>query len=525
MADTVSFKVYLKEQEEEVRRFVIDKDVSTSHDYLMEKLKTVFPQLKRLNFSISWTDEDGDNVTIANDEELIIALTEMSGPLYKINVVVKKAEKRNAPVNEATGEEGETEEAVHYGVTCDGCEMNPIIGNRYKCVVCDDYDLCEACHAAGKYPCAALKHNMMKITNPGYTFPQRLFKRMQVLQERANKKQKKEEAKEAKEDENRAPRGGCRGFGPRGRGMFGPRGRGLFGPMGPMGPLGQNIWTAQSASALDAMMKGWAGDSSATEANSNPQASNSEATSSAHAGAHSAAHAAAQASAQAAAQAAHSAAHAAASNDFAAMNNAFSGMHMTGGEDYLKNVGNFVAAALDPLGIDVKIDIETPEGKQSTQMSSKTRTVEINKEKAEDDSSEKKDEVKEAAPEKQDEVMEDGKEPEVSKKMTPTPSDDDEDWTVVKDSKDEDKAQTLYPSLAETSQGAAAASTPATAPTTTPTAPAVTAEHPDPRIQVALQAMMNMGFSNDGGWLTSLLEAKNGDIGKVLDILQPVKKN
>merc|ERR1712098_165667 len=167
-----------------------------------------------------------------------------------------------------------------------------------------------------------------------------------------------------------------------------------------------------------------------------PQASNSEATSSAHAGAH-------------------SAAHAAASNDFAAMNNAFSGMHMTGGEDYLKNVGNFVAAALDPLGIDVKIDIEPPEGKQSTQMSSKTRTVEINKEKAEDDSSEKKDEVKEAAPEKQDDVMEDDKEPEVSKKMTPTPSDDDEDWTVVKDSKDEDKNQTLYPSLAETSQGAA----------------------------------------------------------------------
>merc|ERR1719495_1986992 len=139
---------------------------------------------------------------------------------------------------------------------------------------------------------------------------------------------------------------------------------------------------------------------------------------------------------------------------------------MTGGEDYLKNVGNFVAAALDPLGIDVKIDIETPEGKQSSQMSSKTRTVEINREKA------------------------------------------------------EEEAQTLYPSLAETSQGAAAVSTPATAPTSTPTAPAVTAEHPDPRIQVALQAMMNMGFSNDGGWLTSLLEAKNGDIGKVLDILQ-----
>ena len=370
--------------------------------------------------------------------------------------------------------------------------------------------MCESCHAAGKYPCAALKHNMMKITNPGYTFPQRLFKRMQVLQERANKKQKKEENKENKDEENRAPRGGCRGFGPRGRGMFGPRGRGMFGPMGPIGPLGQGIWTAQSASALDAMMKGWAGDCSSTEANSNPQAkdstaSNDGATPSAHAEAHSAAHAA------------HSAAHAAATNDFAAMNNAFSGMNMTGSEDYLKNVGNFVAAALDPLGIDVKIDIETPDGKQSTQTSSKTRNIEIIKEKAAEVSAEKKDEVKEPSSEKQVQVMDDDKEPEVSKNMTPTPSDDDEDWTVVKDSKEEEKTKTLYPSLAETSQGATASAA--------PTAPVVTAEHPDPRIQVALQAMMNMGFTNDGGWLTSLLEAKNGDIGKVLDILQPVKKN
>merc|ERR1712173_328879 len=58
----------------------------------------------------------------------------------------------------------------------------------------------------------------------------------------------------------------------------------------------------------------------------------------------------------------------------------------------------------------------------------------------------------------------------------------------------------LYPKLTENP------------PAELPSAPV--ASHPDPKIQVALQAMMNMGFSNEGGWLSSLLEAKNGDIGK-----------
>merc|ERR1712001_475356 len=74
----------------------------------------------------------------------------------------------------------------------------------------------------------------------------------------------------------------------------------------------------------------------------------------------------------------------------------------------------------------------------------------------------------------------------------------------------QDPALSLYPTLTENP------------PAEVPTAPV--ASHPDPKIQVALQAMMNMGFSNEGGWLSSLLDAKNGDIGKVLDILQPVKK-
>merc|ERR1712107_231527 len=104
-----------------------------------------------------------------------------------------------------------------------------------------------------------------------------------------------------------------------------------------------------------------------------------------------------------------------------------------------------------------------------------------------------------------------------------TPSDDEDEWTVLTDKKEEkDKDGSLYPSLVDTTDTKSAPTTEETAAAVVPSAPVAT--HPDPRILVALQAMMNMGFSNEGGWLSSLLEAKDGDIGKVLDILQPVKK-
>jgi len=503
MGDNVSFKVYMKtgEGEEEVRRFVIDKGASTSYDYLVGKLEVVFPQIKTSAFTVSWTDDDGDNVTITSDEELIIALTEMAGPLYKLKVNIKKTK---PVVQEQEQEASGSSAAVHYGVTCDGCECKPIIGNRYKCVVCDDYDLCEACHAAGKHP----GHNMMKITEPGYVFPQRLFKRMQTLQERAKnlneRQQKKEEKKEARGQSCPA-----RGFGPRGRGLFRP-----FGPM--YGGRGGGAWAASAVPAFDAMMKGWTGEGMFANNGFSGQNVGSEEHQKAHEEATNAAKAAHEQVHAAAAAAEAAKAHTAAAAEVSAAINA-----LTGSEDYLKNVGNFVAAALDPLGIDVKIDIETPEGRKSchttsatssssSSSSSSTSSTPDKEENKEEDA--KKDEEAAAAVDEQD------KEPEASKKAT-TPSDDEEEWTVVSDKKDkeDDHQGSLYPDLSQTKpEEASAESSP------TPTAPV--ANHPDPRIQVALQAMMNMGFTNDGGWLSSLLEAKNGDIGKVLDILQPVKK-
>merc|ERR1712004_519914 len=43
------------------------------------------------------------------------------------------------------------------------------------------------------------------------------------------------------------------------------------------------------------------------------------------------------------------------------------------------------------------------------------------------------------------------------------------------------------------------------------------------KVGAALKTMQAMGFSDDGGWLSSLLRAKSGDVGKVLDTIQPFK--
>lgn len=34
---------------------------------------------------------------------------------------------------------------VHEGVVCDECGMDPVVGFRYKCLTCPDYDICGGC--------------------------------------------------------------------------------------------------------------------------------------------------------------------------------------------------------------------------------------------------------------------------------------------------------------------------------------------------------------------------------------------
>jgi hypothetical protein len=57
----------------------------------------------------------------------------------------------------------------HTSVQCDGCNVNPIIGVRYKCSICKDFDFCQECEENKNHP-----HAFLKIKKSG-TAPKSIF--------------------------------------------------------------------------------------------------------------------------------------------------------------------------------------------------------------------------------------------------------------------------------------------------------------------------------------------------------------
>ncbi|CAF5100661.1 unnamed protein product, partial [Rotaria sp. Silwood1] len=103
-------------------------------------------------FTLQYMDEDNDRITFSSDDELRSALNNISlGGVIKIYVKPKVKKPEETSPN-AT---------VHPGVTCDGCQ-GPVIGNRYKCTECPDYDLCQTCSDKNLHS----EHNMIKLTRP-----------------------------------------------------------------------------------------------------------------------------------------------------------------------------------------------------------------------------------------------------------------------------------------------------------------------------------------------------------------------
>lgn len=66
---------------------------------------------------------------------------------------ITPAKKKDKP--QAGWEDGYVDVEVEV-TTCDGCGLSPVVGKRFQCQTCDEFDLCEACFSAGV---AASKHD------------------------------------------------------------------------------------------------------------------------------------------------------------------------------------------------------------------------------------------------------------------------------------------------------------------------------------------------------------------------------
>merc|ERR1712129_128820 len=40
---------------------------------------------------------------------------------------------------------------VHPQIACDGCNLRPVLGKLFKCLECQDYDLCERCFQKNRF--------------------------------------------------------------------------------------------------------------------------------------------------------------------------------------------------------------------------------------------------------------------------------------------------------------------------------------------------------------------------------------
>ncbi|XP_074987352.1 sequestosome-1 isoform X3 [Caretta caretta] len=215
---------------------------------------------------------------------------------------------------------------------------------------------------------------------------------------------------------------------------------------------------------------------------------------------------------------------------------------------FLKNVGESVAAMLSPLGIEVDIDVE--HGGQKTKVtppcpSSQKSDSEPGGSASSQNGQPKPEGSKEPITEKEDSITEQMQEMVIEPPSThmedsnflsqeqgesSSSAGGDEGWTHLSSKEVDPSTGELQSLQLPETQGPSSLDPFQVPPRPGPTGLREAALYPhlppeaDPRLIESLSQMLSMGFSDDGGWLTRLLQAKKCDIGAALDTIQYSKQ-
>lgn len=482
------FKAYLttegSSKEEEIRRFSVEPREVTNFTFLKDKIQNTFPSLQGKQFTITWKDDEDDQIAISTNEELDIALEEIKHQNPpKLYIIKHKDNQRNVYVQPE-----EIAGVLHHNILCDGCNKN-VKGFRYKCIECPDYDLCFDCESKGVHP----EHCMIRIAVP-LQWTSRYGRR---LVHHMKKFIRKSSMYNARTEETRE----CPAMNERHYARSRPN-------------CDNSSWVDTFAdyfndwtyNAGECPMKNIPKPpETATEAipSTNESSASKEAKKEAK-------------------------------------------PHI----DLLKIVEDNIAQFLNPLGIDISMKVKNDEKSDISQNNVPNKKQADTKVGSDENPAKfpgegrKLNEKNMNNPENNDESPLTNKKESLSEKSDK--SSDDEDWTML--NKDE-RSASVAPAVPVTDQTLPTSSTSSepiyenvlkkvnapSAPVTEepngnlyPSLPKQTQPkimyHSNPKIQNAVEIMMTMGFSNDGGWLTQLLEIKDGDIGKVLDMLSPVRE-
>lgn len=176
------------------------RNVPSTLEELRKLIAESFPELAAVPVGVSYKDKEEDVISLSTEEDLqeaYLQLKEDGKNILKFFVrnlrEVQGQKDESAPrtsnypalqnpfieetkgmaeINERMGTTRISEEPlitqstmedlpIHRGIICDGCEMSPLRGDRHKCIVCANYDLCSGCKARGVHA----EHSFMKI-NP-----------------------------------------------------------------------------------------------------------------------------------------------------------------------------------------------------------------------------------------------------------------------------------------------------------------------------------------------------------------------